>query len=74
MIVRLLLKIRSCWYIMKRLSDIIKHAFDDEDNRLLMASSPIFIMHLLALGVLFTGFSWTAVVALAVTYVERIGI
>jgi stearoyl-CoA desaturase (delta-9 desaturase) len=55
-----------------KLSEIVKHAARDEDNRLLMASSPIFIMHLLALGVLFTGFSWTAVIALAITYVVRV--
>ena len=46
---------------------ILQHALRDEDNRLLMASSPIFLMHLLALGVFFTGFSWVAVVALAIT-------
>ena len=55
-----------------KISEIVKHAARDEDNRLLMASSPIFIMHLLALGVLFTGFSWTAVIALAITYVVRV--
>jgi len=57
---------------MKKLSKIIKHAVKDEDNRLLMASSPIFIMHLLALGALFTGFSWAAVIALLITYVVRV--
>ena len=57
---------------MKKLSKIIKHAAKDEDNRLLMASSPIFIMHLLALGALFTGFSWAAVIALLITYVVRV--
>jgi len=57
---------------MKKLSKIIKHAAEDEDNRLLMASSPIFIMHLLALGALFTGFSWAAVIALLITYVVRV--
>jgi stearoyl-CoA desaturase (delta-9 desaturase) len=57
---------------MKKLRQIIKHAVEDEGNRLLMASSPIFIMHLLTVGVLFTGFSSTAVIALAVTYVVRV--
>ena len=57
---------------MEKLSKIIKHAAKDEDNRLLMASSPIFIMHLLALGALFTGFSWAAVIALLITYVVRV--
>jgi len=37
-----------------------------------MASSPIFIMHLLALGTFFTGFSWVAVAALILTYVVRV--
>lgn len=57
---------------MQKLQTIFKHALQDEDNRLLMASSPIFIMHLLALGVLFTGFSWVAVIALAITYFVRV--
>lgn len=54
------------------LRNILKHAIQDEDNRLLMASSPIFLMHLLALGVFFTGFSWVAVWVMAVTYVIRV--
>jgi stearoyl-CoA desaturase (delta-9 desaturase) len=57
---------------MKRIRTILQHALRDEDNRLLMASSPIFFMHLLALGVFFTGFSWVAVVALAITYAVRV--
>ena len=57
---------------MNILSKIINHAAEDEGNRLLMASSPIFIMHLLALGALFTGFSWAAVIALSITYVVRV--
>jgi len=57
---------------MNNLSKIINHAAEDEGNRLLMASSPIFIMHLLALGALFTGFSWAAVIALSITYVVRV--
>ena len=57
---------------MQKIRSIFKHALEDEDNRLLMASSPIFIMHLAALGVLFTGFSWVAVGALALTYVVRV--
>jgi stearoyl-CoA desaturase (delta-9 desaturase) len=57
---------------MQTLRNIISHAFKDEDNRLLMASSPIFFMHIAALGVFFTGFSWSAVVALIVTYVVRV--
>ena len=57
---------------MQKIRTILQHALRDEDNRLLMASSPIFFMHLLALGVFFTGFSWVAVVALAITYVVRV--
>ncbi|MFP4203029.1 MAG: acyl-CoA desaturase [Opitutales bacterium] len=44
----------------------------DEDNRLLMASSPILLMHIAALGAFFTGFSWVAVIALLLTYVIRV--
>ncbi len=57
---------------MQSLRSIFKHALADEDNRLLMASSPIFFMHVAALGALFTGFSWAAVWALAITYVVRV--
>jgi stearoyl-CoA desaturase (delta-9 desaturase) len=57
---------------MQKIRTILQHALRDEDNRLLMASSPIFFMHLFALGVFFTGFSWVAVVALAITYVVRV--
>ena len=57
---------------MQKIRSILQHALEDEDNRLLMASSPIFIMHVLALGALFTGFSWVALAALALTYVVRV--
>ena len=57
---------------MKTLVAIIKNGLEDEENRLLMASSPILFMHLAALGVFFTGFSWVAVAALALTYVTRV--
>ncbi|NBB80195.1 MAG: acyl-CoA desaturase [Verrucomicrobia bacterium] len=57
---------------MQSIRRIFKHALADEDNRLLMASSPIFFMHVAALGALFTGFSWVAVWALAITYVVRV--
>ncbi|MGB0334718.1 MAG: acyl-CoA desaturase [Opitutales bacterium] len=57
---------------MQKLQTILKHAFQDEDNRLLMVSSPILFMHIAALGALFTGFSWVAVGTLAVTYVVRV--
>jgi stearoyl-CoA desaturase (delta-9 desaturase) len=57
---------------MGTLREIIKHGFKDEDNRLLMASSPIFLMHILAVGVIFTGFSWAAFVALLITYLVRV--
>jgi hypothetical protein len=49
---------------MQSVRKIFSHAFQDEDNRLLMASSPIFIMHVLALGAFFTGFSWAALLAI----------
>ena len=45
---------------------------NDEENRLLMVSSPIFLMHILALGALFTGLSWAALIALLVTYFVRV--
>ena len=57
---------------MQRLRSILRHALEDEDNRLLMASSPIFIMHILALGALFTGFSWVALTVLIFSYVVRV--
>ena len=57
---------------MKKIHTILQHALNDEDNRLLMASSPIFFMHVAAVGVFFTGFSWVAVVALAITYAVRV--
>jgi len=56
----------------KLLIEIIKHGLKDEDNRLLMASSPIVLLHIAAFGVFFTGFSWIAVLALALTYVLRV--
>ena len=57
---------------MQSVRKIFSHAFQDEDNRLLMASSPIFIMHVLELGEFFTGFSWAALLALVVTYSVRV--
>jgi len=57
---------------MYKLKKILAHAFQDEGNRLLMVSSPIFIMHILALGVFFVGFSWIALAAMLFTYVVRV--
>lgn len=57
---------------MPAIKKVLKRIIDDEDNRLLMASSPIFLMHLIALGVFFTGFSWAALLALVITYVVRV--
>ena len=57
---------------MIKIRKIVRHALEDDDNRLLMASSPIFLMHVLALGVLFTGFSWAALAVLLITYVVRV--
>jgi stearoyl-CoA desaturase (Delta-9 desaturase) len=58
--------------MMYKLKKILAHAFQDEGNRLLMVSSPIFIMHILALGVFFVGFSWIALAAMLFTYVVRV--
>jgi stearoyl-CoA desaturase (delta-9 desaturase) len=44
----------------------------EEDNRLLLTSSPLIFMHLACIGIFFTGFSWVAVAALAVTYLTRV--
>jgi len=57
---------------MQTLRNILRHAIEDEDNRLLMASSPLVFMHLACIGIFFTGFSWVAVAALLVTYVLRV--
>lgn len=57
---------------MRTLYDIFKHGLQDQDNRLLMASSPVVIMHLACIGALFTGFSWVAVVTLLLTYSIRV--
>lgn len=58
--------------LMQKLKKIFQRILNDEDNRLLMASSPIFLMHVIALGAIFTGFSWTAFVALLITYSVRV--
>tara|TARA_R100000027_G_scaffold958_1_gene1094 strand:+ start:5532 stop:6437 length:906 start_codon:yes stop_codon:yes gene_type:complete len=57
---------------MKSVGNILKHALQDEDNRLLMASSPIFLMHVACVGVFFTGFSWVALAVFLFTYVVRV--
>lgn len=57
---------------MQKIQYFLLNIFHDDDNRLLMASSPIFVMHVLALGAFFTGFSWTALVVLLLTYVVRV--
>lgn len=57
---------------MSKLHTVFSRLIHSEDNRLLMASSPIFLMHVLACGVFLTGFSWTALVAMLVTYVVRV--
>ena len=51
---------------------IIRHALDDDDNRLLMASSPVVFLHLACIGVFFTGFSWVALAILGLTFSVRI--
>ena len=57
---------------MRWLKDIVKQVWQDTDNRLLAASSPIFLMHFAALGVFFTGFSWVALFVLLLTYGVRV--
>ena len=57
---------------MPNFKKVLTHIINDEDNRLLMVSSPIFMMHIIALGAVFTGFSWAALVALIITYVVRV--
>lgn len=57
---------------MHKPKEVLSRIINDEDNRLLMASSPIFLMHVIALGAFFTGFSWAALVALIVTYLVRV--
>lgn len=57
---------------MSKLNTLFSHLINDDDNRLLMASSPIFLMHVLACGAFLTGFSWTALIAVIVTYVVRV--
>jgi stearoyl-CoA desaturase (delta-9 desaturase) len=57
---------------MHKLKHFFSNILHDDDNRLLMASSPIFLMHVLALGAAFTGFSWTALAALLFTYLVRV--
>ena len=57
---------------MPNIKKVLTHIINDEDNRLLMVSSPIFLMHVIALGAIFTGFSWAALIALVITYAVRV--
>lgn len=57
---------------MKKLLRALKSCALEEDNRLLITSSPLVFMHLACVGVFFTGFSWVAVAALLLTYVVRV--
>lgn len=57
---------------MQTLRHMFVHLFRDTDNRLLMASSPIVLMHILSLGVFFVGFSWVALAIALLTYVTRV--
>ncbi len=57
---------------MLNLKKVLTRIINDEDNRKLMVSSPIFIMHIIALGAVFTGFSWAALIALIITYTVRV--
>tara|TARA_B100001093_G_C26817575_1_gene1010444 strand:- start:998 stop:1906 length:909 start_codon:yes stop_codon:yes gene_type:complete len=56
----------------KWLKHILKHTLEEEDNRLLLITSPLVFMHLACIGIFFTGFSWVAVVALLITYFVRV--
>ena len=57
---------------MQKITKVLVHIINDEDNRLLMISSPIFLMHVIAFGAVFTGFSWAACIAMIVTYTVRV--
>ena len=57
---------------MGRIKDIFKHTLEEEENRLLLISSPLIFMHLACVGIFFTGFSWVAVLALVITYLTRV--
>ena len=49
-----------------------QYVFGDEDNITLIQSTPLLFMHLMALGVVFVPFSWTAVGLCAATYALRV--
>lgn len=48
------------------------YLYGDEDNITLIDSTPLALMHLLALGVFFTGFSWVALGVCALAYAVRV--
>ena len=57
---------------MNWLNKILKHTLEEEDNRLLLISSPLVFMHLACIGIFFTGFSWVAVACLLLTFFVRV--
>ena len=57
---------------MQKLKHMLVQLFQDTDNRILMASSPIVLMHVLSVGVFFVGFSWVALAVALLTYVARV--
>ena len=57
---------------MNWLKKILKHTLAEQENRLLIVSSPLVFMHLACIGIFFTGFSWVAVWALLITYFVRV--
>ena len=57
---------------MQKHRNFFKQIINEEDNRLLMASSPIVLMLVLAHGAFFTGFSWATLIALIITYFFRV--
>ena len=58
--------------ILNNFKKIFKHTFEEEENKLLLASSPLVFMHLACIGIFFTGFSWVALIALLITYIVRV--
>ena len=42
--------------VVKWLKKILKHTLEEQENRLLIISSPLVFMHLACIGIFFTGF------------------
>lgn len=50
----------------------LRHILTDEENVMLMESSPLIFMHLMLFALPFTGFSWIALAVCMVTYAVRV--